>query len=64
MTGLKHLSDGACSIVTISRDSVITVIGTPQEMNLVDIEYQGERLAVFSPSILERAAELLDRRAS
>jgi hypothetical protein len=33
-------------------------------LNLVDIEYRGETLAVFSPSIEERAAELLERRAS
>jgi hypothetical protein len=57
ITALK-LSEGDYRIVTISRDSLITVIGTPKEFNLVDIECQGESMAVFSPSIEQRAAEL------
>lgn len=58
MMALKHLNDSHCRIVKISRDCVISVIGTPQEFNLVDIDCQGERLAVFSPSIGQRTSEL------
>jgi hypothetical protein len=63
ITALKCLSDGDYRIVTISPDSVITVVGTPKEFNFVDIECQGESLAIFSPPLEQRAAELLERRA-
>jgi hypothetical protein len=58
ITASKHVSGGGSRFVTIPRGSVITVTGTPKEFDLVDIECQGETLAVFDRDIKERAEEV------
>jgi hypothetical protein len=54
LTASKHVSGSSCRFVTIPQGSVITVTGTPKEFDLVDIECQGEMLAVFNRDIQER----------
>jgi uncharacterized lipoprotein YbaY len=57
ITALKYVS-GRLRFITIPRGSVITVSGTPKEFDLVDVEWQGETLAVFERDIRERAEEV------
>jgi hypothetical protein len=57
MTGMKY-ETGRLRFVTIPRGSVITVTGTPKEFDFVDIEWQGETLAVFDRDIKERSEEV------
>ena len=57
MTGMKYES-GRLRFVTIPRGSVITVSGTLKEFDFVDVECQGETLAVFDRDIKERSEEV------
>ncbi len=55
--------DGRSRFVAIPRGSVMLVLGMPQLRGLVDIEYDGQRLAVFSRDIEERAHKLRPGKA-
>lgn len=58
LTALKYASNGHSRFVTIPRGSVIAIQGTRKQFSLVEIEWDGEALAVFNRDLEERAEEL------
>ena len=54
------VSDGCVQFVAIPRGSVMLVFGSLAPFGLVDVEYEGKRLAVWCRDIEERAEELAD----
>jgi hypothetical protein len=53
-------NDGSAQFVAIPRGATMLVFGNLQSFGLVDVECEGQRLAVFRRDIEERAEKVED----
>ncbi len=60
ITAIKYSSDGRSRFVTIPRGVVITVTGAPNGFDFLNVEFQGEMLAIFPRDIEEHAEQVRD----
>jgi hypothetical protein len=58
LTALKYGGDGRSRFVSIPCGSVIMITGTRKEFDFVNVEWQGEPLAVFNRDIEEHTREV------
>jgi hypothetical protein len=60
ITAVKYSSNGGARFVTIPRGVVITVTGTPEGFDFLNVEFQGETLAIFPRDIKQHAEQVQD----
>jgi uncharacterized protein YraI len=60
ITAVKYSSDGRSRFVTIPRGVVIMVNGTPNGFNFLNVEFEGETLAIFPRDIEQHAEQVRD----
>ena len=56
--GVKR-TEGQQILITIPAETIIEVAGPPQDSGLVDVVFDGERLAVFWRDLHERADPIM-----
>jgi len=59
-----HGRDGRGRFVAVPRGSVIVAPGELGQLGLVDVEYEGRMLSVFSRDIHERAVKIDQAKSS
>jgi hypothetical protein len=58
LVALKYVSDSGSQFVTIPRGATIRVTGERKELGLVEIQYEGEALAIFRRDIEKHADQV------